>query len=183
MIDFVCSPGEPISRAARISRPVCLSRSRDAMTGRARVATLVALALLLAGCSVFSSNVKFPSKAESVFHLFVGQCLNPPKNVVAEVSSLNVVSCHAPHTQQVFALVKDNAGDNYPGSKALITFANATCLQHFAAYVGIAYQRSSLFYTYLLPSVRSWSSGDRTITCVITTTGAKLQSSVKGSKL
>ncbi len=142
----------------------------------------VMTAVLVGGCSLFSSSAKVPTRSESVFHLLVGQCLDPPSKVVAEVSNLDVVSCRSPHTEQVFALVHDNAGDNYPGSKPLVTFANAKCLQHFESFVGVPYQRSSLFYTYLLPSVRSWSSGDRTVTCVITTTGAKLTASMKGSK-
>lgn len=117
-----------------------------------------------------------------MFHLRSGECLNPPGKVQAQVSDLKVLSCHAPHTQQVYALLKAPGGDNYPGAQSLQKFANAKCLQHFAGFVGVAYQHSTLFYTYLLPSVRSWAAGDRTVTCLVTTTGAKLTSSVKGSK-
>ena len=153
-----------------------------------RASGLLALALtgvLFGGCSLFglgSKGGKFTAHSESVFHLPVGTCLNPPSKVQAEVSSLEAIDCQAPHTQQVFALVNDNAGANYPGAQALQTFANAKCLQHFDAFVGVPYQQSSLFYTYLLPSVRSWAAGDRTVTCVVTTTGLKLTASVAGSK-
>lgn len=141
-------------------------------------------AVVLGACTPLGIGKKtpFPAKNLSVFTLHSGECLNPPSKVVAEVSSLSVTSCKAPHTEQVFALVKDNAGSAFPGPQKLETFANAKCLQHFAAFVGVPYQQSSLFYTYLLPSVRSWAAGDRTVTCVVTTTGAKLTNSVEHAK-
>jgi hypothetical protein len=144
-------------------------------------AVLVLVAVVVSGCSVSSSK---PSAGVnvSVFHLKEGDCLVPPTTVKAELSTVKVVSCREPHTQEVFALVTDPGGDDYPGASKLESFANGNCLQHYQAYVGIAYQDSSLFYTYLLPSVRSWSANDRTIVCVITTTGQKLTSSVRGSK-
>lgn len=142
---------------------------------------LVAAGLLLGGCSIGSKAAE-QAHPVSVFHLHVGDCMNPPKKVEAQVSSLDVQSCKAPHTQQVFALVTDRAGSAYPGTQALQHFANAKCLQHFADFVGVPYQQSSLFFTYLLPSVRGWTAGDHTVTCVVTTTGAKLTASVQGSK-
>ena len=61
--------------------------------------------------------------------------------------------------------------------------AEGACAQRFQSYVGVAYQDSSLFFTYLLPSARSWEQGDdRTVLCLVTTTGQKLTASVKGSK-
>ncbi len=45
------------------------------------------------------------------------------------------------------------------------------------------YLDSKLFYTYLLPSARSWNDGkDRKVVCIVTTTGDQLQGSIKGSK-
>ena len=71
----------------------------------------------------------------SVFHLKVGDCLVPPTNVQAELSTIKVVSCKEPHTQEVFALVDDSgAGDNYPTDTALRTFADGNCLQDYAGY-------------------------------------------------
>lgn len=155
---------------------------RGPLKARARlVAPLaVAAAVTLAGCGNSSRSVGVSS---SVFHLKVGDCLVPPSTVQAELASIKVVACHEPHTQEVFALVQDSgAGDNYPGDTALRTFADGNCLQAFAGYVGVDYRYSQLFYTYLLPSVRSWAAKDRTIVCVVTTTGQQLDRSVKGSK-
>ena len=74
--------------------------------------------------------------------------------------------------------------DSYPGDDALTTFADGTCAEQFTGYVGVSYQDSTLFFTYLLPSARSWEQdADRKVICFITTTGQQLTASVAGSKL
>ena len=155
---------------------------RGRIAPKLTLCALVASALVLSSCSLFGSSGPSGSHAVSVFHLHPGDCLNPPAAITAQLSTVSVISCHVPHTQEVFALVTDHGPSNYPGPQSLETFANAKCLQEYAPYIGVSYQRSSLFYTYLLPSVRSWEAGDRTVACIVTTTGQKLTSSVKGSK-
>ena len=143
------------------------------------LAGVIAAVTALTGCS----SAKHPGAQVSVFHLRPGACVETPSAIKAELSSLKVVSCHEAHTEEVYALVVDNAGDTYPGTSALQSFANGACLQKYAGYVGVDYRDSSLFFTYLLPSVRSWAAGDHTVDCVISTTGQTLTRSVKGSKL
>lgn len=109
--------------------------------------------------------------------------MNPPKKVQADLTSIEVVPCTTSHSQEVYALVKDSGGSTYPTATKLNAFANAACLDHFAAYVGVPYQQSKLYFTYLLPSVRSWADGDRTVVCVAETVGTPLIKSIKGSKL
>jgi hypothetical protein len=137
-------------------------------------------ALLVAGCSSGGSKAGVQL---SVFHLHAGDCAKTPTAVKAELSSLEVVPCRVPHTEEVYALVTDGAGGAYPGTEALQKFANGACLQRFAGYVGVDYRDSNLYYTYLLPSVRSWASGDHNVDCVITTTGQSLTRSVKNSHM
>lgn len=134
------------------------------------------------GCSVFGGGSP-SSFQESVFHLEAGQCLVPPKKVQADLTSIQVVSCTTAHTQQVYALVQDHAGSTYPTPTKLDNFANASCLDRFAAFDGIPYQRSKLYFTYLLPSVRSWADGDRTVVCVAETVGKPLKKTLKGAKI
>ncbi len=140
---------------------------------------LLAAASLLSSCS--ASKTKGVNL--SVFHLRPGTCVVTPTQIKAQLSTLQAVPCKEPHTEEVYALVDDKAGQTYPGTTALQTFANGACLQRYAGYVGVDYRDSSLFFTYLLPSVRSWAAGDHTIDCVISTTGQTLTRSVKGSKL
>jgi len=134
----------------------------------------------------------------SVFAVRPGQCFVAPTSVKAQLSTLKVTPCSKPHTQEAYAVVKYEApgggaslsstgialGSSYPGGDVLTTFAQGVCAQRYGPYVGVDYLDSKLFFTYLLPSARSWTQADdRNVICFVTTTGATLTSSVKGSKL
>ena len=141
-----------------------------------------------------------------VFDLRPRQCLVPPKaNPNLDVARVTVVPCDEAHTEEVYCVlaysttVPQNAPhcpakpprfagslvEDYPGTQALETYANAVCLDEFQPYVGTSYKESSLYYTYLYPSPRSWDSPsrrDREVTCVLVSTAA-LERSAKGSGL
>jgi hypothetical protein len=157
-------------------------------TGRARrVAALLlvaaASAATLTGCSSSGKG-----NGTSVFHVKAGECFLPPSKVQAELTSLKRVSCTSGHTQEAYAVVAYSGTgsgftDQYPGDTVLKTYADGVCAQKFSSYVGVDYQDSTLFFTYLLPSARGWQqSHDRNIVCFVTTTGAVLHKSVKGTK-
>ncbi|MDQ1748221.1 MAG: hypothetical protein QOD07_2484 [Frankiaceae bacterium] len=158
-------------------------------TARARRAAALLLAVTasvasLAGCSGSGSG----GNGTSVFHVKAGECFLPPSKVQAELTSLNRVACTSGHTQEAYAVVAYTGSgsgftDQYPGDTVLKTYADGVCAQRFSAYVGVDYQDSKLFFTYLLPSARGWQqSHDRDIVCFVTTTGAVLHKSVKGTK-
>jgi hypothetical protein len=158
------------------------------------VAVLVAvLVTVLVGALVTACSSSSGKSSTSVFDVKPGECFVAPKNVKAELSNIDQVPCTQPHTQEAYALVTYQAdatgpsaapgGDAYPGDDALDKFAKGACAQHFTAYVGVDYLDSTLFFTYLLPSARSWEQDDdRTILCFVTTTGGTLTASVKGSR-
>ena len=154
---------------------------------RYRALLVLSLVLLTGGCSTSSGEIR----AVKILEIQVGQCVIPPKLPRAELSVVAVVGCNQRHTQEAFALARFVApivaasAENYPGTEVLKRCADGACAQQFGDYVGVAYADSSLFFTYLLPSPRSWSSSekDRTVTCFVTTTGASLTKSVKGSRL
>jgi hypothetical protein len=141
----------------------------------------------LTGCSWFGGN-KSGGKKISVFSVQPGQCFDAPGTVKAQLSSLTKVSCTSPHNEESYAVVPFQSVNGatssaYPGDDVLTTFAQGACAQRFTSYVGVDYLDSKLFFTYLLPSARSWEQdADRAVTCFVTTTGNKLTSSVKGSK-
>lgn len=160
---------------------------------RARRLVLIVLtgALCLSGCSWFGGH-KSASKQESVFSVKPGECFNPPKEVKAELSKIDRVPCSHEHTQEAYAIVAYTAASSsgsttaqsaYPGSDVLTTFAQGACAQRYGGYVGVDYLDSKLFFTYLLPSARSWEQDDdHKVICFVTTTGSKLTASVKGTK-
>lgn len=144
-----------------------------------------AAVLLLTGCTGDDGGARETSALE----LKVGQCVVPPAEPKAELAEVSVVDCTDEHTTEAFALVDyappegTPARETYPGADALRGFADGACAQRYEDYVGTPYADSSLFVTYLLPSARSWQSGDRKVTCFVTTTGQALTRSVRGSRL
>lgn len=173
-------------------------------------------ALGLAGCGGHKAGAqeKGPRKEiVPVFDLRPGQCLVPPKaNPNLQVANITVVSCREPHTEEVYCVLPysatlpdkaphclarrsrlsgpsqlvGSANQDFPGTQALETFANAVCLDEFQPYVGTTYKESSLYYTYLYPSPRSWdapSRRDRMVACILVSPRRPLTRSAKGSKL
>lgn len=157
-----------------------------ARPGRRLAAALVALVALplLAGCSFFGGD---DGEGVSVFSIEPGQCFEGPGEVKAQLSELTEVACDEPHAHESYAVIEyqpteGEAPDIYPGDDALTKFADGACAGAFGDYVGVDYLDSSLFYTFLLPSARSWEDDDRNVICFVTTAGEPLQGSVKGSK-
>jgi hypothetical protein len=173
-------------------------------------AALMAAVLCLAGCGGHKAGAlekKHQKKNVPVFDLRPEQCLVPPKaNPNLQVASITVVSCREPHTEEVYCVLPytttlpDKAppcapepsrlvgspSQDYPGTQALETFANAVCLDEFEPYVGTTYKESSLYYTYLYPSPRSWdapSRRDRMVACILVSPRVPLTRSAKGSRL
>lgn len=161
------------------------------------VALALAATLTLSGCLFHKSPDK--GSSESVFKIKVGQCFNPPSSVKVQLSKITRIGCSLPHSEEAYAIaeyqgtgstatvtassVPTSLTTSYPGADVLTNFAQGVCAQRFEDYVGIDYLDSKLFFTYLLPSARSWESeADYNVVCFITTTGAKLTGSVKGTK-
>jgi hypothetical protein len=105
----------------------------------------------------------------SVFDLEVGDCFSGGEN--GEVSEVSVVDCDDEHAYEVFALVDHEAGpdDAYPGDEELEEFADDQCTgDEFESYVGISYDVSIYYSTWLTPTERSWDElGDREVVCVL----------------
>jgi hypothetical protein len=156
---------------------------RPASARRVHLATVAAGAvLLLSGCGLFGDD----SEQTSVFDAEPGMCFNAPAEVEAQIDELDQVPCVDPHDQEAYAVAEfqppeGEGGDAFPGGEVLKAFADGACAQEFAGYVGVDYLDSELFFTYLLPSPRSWEQEDREVLCLVTGTGDKLEGSVKGT--
>lgn len=151
-------------------------------TGFRRATTALALLTLgpsLAGCGLFGGG----DDETSVFDAEPGMCFQAPDQVEAQVDELDEVSCSEPHDQEAYAVVPYTSDDDaYPGDDELAAFADGRCAQEFRDYVGIDYLDSSLYFTYLVPSPRSWEQDDRDVLCLVTNAGKPLEGSVKGSE-
>ena len=121
----------------------------------------------------------------SVYDIQDGDCLEAPSGVETELSQVTVVPCDEPHTHEVY-LVDDTALDAkfdvYPGAPDIEGVASKICFDGFADFVGSEVIDSALSFTYLYPTLKSWTDNkppDRTVACLVVseeTTG-----SLKGS--
>ena len=111
-----------------------------------------------------------------------GTCLQVEDDVGALLTELPVVECSVPHTHEIFAVVLSQE-TVYPGFDALESAAQTQCLTPFEDYVGISVFDSSLFYSWLVPTLTSWDKeDDRELVCVLGNgDGAPLVGSVKGT--
>lgn len=158
---------------------------------RARVITsfaVVAMVLAGAACSGDddpTTDVKVVDLGEEQ----VGDCLLVGEEIDAQVSSLPVIDCAEPHSHEIFATLNmdDDPEDFpvYPGTEALEAVAERECLTAFEDYVGISPFDSELFYSWLVPTLDSWTKfDDRIVLCVASTLDNSLlpPGSIEGSK-
>lgn len=147
-----------------------------------RVAVVAAFVVACAGCSLVDRDEEVDQV--SVFDVAVGDCFRAPQDIEQELTELSRVDCAEPHEQELYALAAyDEDATDFPGAEALKAFADGRCAQEFEEYVGVDYRDSTLFFTYLVPSPRSWDrDADRTTLCFVTTTGELLTASVAGSE-
>ena len=164
-------------QAARGGRP----RVRAGLGSGALAVAVLALA---AGCSLFGGDDDGGTSV-GVTDVAVGECYRAPAEVTAELTELERVDCAEPHEQEAYANLEATPGGEepatYPGEAELKAFADGSCAEAFADYVGVDYRDSALYFTYLLPTARGWEAGDHEVTCFITTTGEQLTGSVQGT--
>lgn len=138
---------------------------------------LVATLTGLVGCSDDKADPTKPTGAPAL-DVKVGQCLQVTEALDAEVAKLPVIDCAQEHTHEIFAAV-ESTDDVFPGATKLEAFSETACYGAFEGYVGINWLDSSLFITWIYPSLTSWNDeDDREILCVL---GAKNASPLTGS--
>lgn len=99
----------------------------------------------------------------------------------ATVNTVNVVDCSTPHLYEVYKNA-DIEADSFPTGDAMDQKTADVCYDAYADYVGKNLDESSLTATALTPTSSSWTLGDRTVSCVITSKdGSYLTSSAEGS--
>ena len=80
--------------------------------------------------------------------------------------SLIAVDCSAAHESEVVANIEHPDGP-YPGADALFEYGERSCRAPFEAYVGIAYDDSTLSMVVASPDDILWLMGDRAIDCFV----------------
>lgn len=104
----------------------------------------------------------------NVFALRVGECFQNPtaSQTVLGITYLSVVSCTTPHNAQVYVAFAVT-GASYPGTADLKRQADQGCHARLAGRLVNSRITSTMTLRYLYPLASSWSSGHRTISCII----------------
>jgi hypothetical protein len=126
-----------------------------------------------------SSTASHGPLSTNVFALRPGQCFqNPPASqTVLGVTYVTVVPCSTPHNAQAF--VQFNAtGTSYPGVDALKRQADTGCHGRIRKSVQTSKIKNSMTLHYLYPLQSSWTSGHKTITCLIVNSKPNMKTSL-----
>jgi hypothetical protein len=107
------------------------------------------------------------AEAVNVGDLKVGDCLADSLTGGGEaIFTVETVPCSQPHSGEIYAVVIPR-GD-YPGDEAMAVQADELCNAEFESFVGLPYEESVLYFTYLHPSdEESWNAGDREVVCTV----------------
>jgi hypothetical protein len=162
--------------------------------GRTRllaITLIVAAAMALSGCSVLSQLGNTTGRNASgtptavnsnadVFSIKVGDCLNDA-SASGTVTTAPIVPCNAPHDSEAYDAITIK-GSTFPGDQAVKDQATSGCATAFPAFIGIAYNDSSLSISYYFPTSESWANGDRQILCTVYDANAKITGTLKNAK-
>ncbi|GLJ60158.1 MULTISPECIES: septum formation family protein [Microbacterium] len=155
----------------------------------------VALAFSLGGCSSIANLLNGETAARDeetqevteggtvdVFSLEVGDCTGATAE--GEVTDIEVVPCDEPHDSEVYHEFEMEDGE-WPGEAAVDTAAEEGCTgEAFEAFIGLPYDQSELYVTYLTPLEDTWSDpsvADRLIQCMAYMPGEELTGTLRDS--
>jgi hypothetical protein len=158
--------------------------------GRRRqfVAFIAALAIIATGCRGSDGPPEpEPEDAVDATENDIGRCLRFSEAIDALVEKLPYINCTEPHTHEIYAVKKYEENKVYPGFNELEDEARLACLSAFEGYVGRSAFDSSLFYSWLVPTLDGWNDPDiedRTTLCVLGMgDNSALTESVEGSNI
>jgi hypothetical protein len=123
----------------------------------------------------------------TLVELRAGQCFDVDQfqsGVPIDRRGVHLALCAGPHEHEVIATFTypDPPRADWPGPAVLDEWASDHCVDAFATYVGIEYERSHLDVASVHPDERSWKDGDRAVACAAHDVDfALLVGSVKGT--
>ena len=124
------------------------------------------------------------------YELEAGQCFNSYLTALGDnrfQELTTVVDCSGPHDGEVYFQVfhPAEAGEPYPGSDEMLTWAQQRCYDQFEGFVGQEYELSELDIGILHPTNETWSDPvgrHREVTCFVEAwRGGRLLGSMRGS--
>lgn len=168
--------------AAVVLSSLVLSRSKDgrdhgkgmAISALVIVAVWVVLIVGLVAADISNDATRNTSGKVSsqgdvlVSAVQVGDCL-PETPGASAVLTVELIPCSKVHLQEAYANFVLADGD-FPGQETVDRLAEGGCIKRYEAYVGLAYDKTSLEVVYLRPLSTGWSR-DRGVTCLVSDGG------------
>ncbi|MDI3423504.1 DUF4190 domain-containing protein [Streptomyces luteolus] len=117
----------------------------------------------------------------SAFSLAEGDCFDSPTGKLeGETYDVDIVDCAQPHDGEAYGNFRLDEGP-YPGLDRISRLAEERCAAYSEGYFGDRAAASGNVYDYYFyPTARSWSLGDRTVTCLVgAEDGGKLTGSLR----
>lgn len=153
------------------------------MLSKSKFLAMAAVALALTGCSQTPTH-KPISVTDGITvdasGLTVGMCLNE-EAATGAVGIAQKVDCAKPHFGEVMSEGKITLpGDTFDEAK-VAELGNEYCIKSFETFDGLRYDKSSLQMFPLVPTEKSWSAGDRIITCIVYDQTQLITGTLKGS--
>lgn len=99
-----------------------------------------------------------------VFEIRLGDCLTEEGLTTDEVSSAEAIPCTDPHMYQAYYIGNVSLSEY---SSAVGEKADEICYIQFQNLYGVPIDETSLTFVNLVPTIESWASGDREITCLL----------------
>jgi len=98
----------------------------------------------------------------SVFEIQIGDCISD--SITGTLTEASAVPCSEAHIYEAYF----NSELPQNGSFSDVNeFTDEACYSNFEAYVGVSPENTDLTFVSLIPTVGSWDSGDRKITCLL----------------
>jgi hypothetical protein len=104
--------------------------------------------------------------------LRIGDCFDVPP-ATNRIGDVRVRSCGGPHDGEVFHMfTTERAASDYPSDADWESIIYPVCDPAFESYTGtLVAERLDIDYRYFVPTADRWTSGDRGVTCYITSLG------------
>ena len=106
----------------------------------------------------------------SVFDLRVGDCFDVSADSTSadstEIETVRAIPCDEAHVYEMF-WSGEYPGETQPAEDEYLAWLQDQCLPAFEAYVGISYENSVFYMSYLSPTEASWGGGDRAFACYL----------------
>lgn len=123
-------------------------------------------------------------ETQSVFDITVGTCIANQEDLGTgtEVMDVPIVPCTQPHAYEVFYEYNVADASTYPGETVISDEAEKQCTgPEFTNFIGHDWNNTALGVTWFYPTMQSWGTGDRVVSCMVYEEGADTGNPTTGS--